>query len=231
MAYTFVSTSGETRSSLTERVVLNSFSTTRYTEVINRALNDAVTAICRKVGFLEAYEVLAYDNTGAATQSAKPWYRIDEVWQATATAASTGEKNFMTAAAYPLQRPTHHGLGDLNSGSGPLYYIARRAASPTGFVPQLDLRILPPGVGGFVAVKGEQRPAVMALSTDVTGLGAEFDGAVVAYAKAACFDNEDDFDAAAAWRMRFDAELRQIVEGGVNGDDTGPDTADGMWDC
>jgi hypothetical protein len=228
MAYTFSATSGDTRSQLAERVVFNSFSSTRYTEFVKRALNDAVGAICRKVGFLEAYEVLAYDSSGIVTQSVKPWFRVDEVWKATATGASTGEKNFMNAADYPLQRLDDHVLGDMTAGSGPVYYIVRRATSPTGFVPQLDLRIVPPGTGGYVAIRGLQRPTVMDSDDDVTGLGAEFDGAVVAYAKAACFDNEDDFEAAGVWRLRFDAELRQILEGGVDND--GPDVVDGMWD-
>jgi hypothetical protein len=69
----------------------------------------------------------------------------------------------------------------------------------------------------------------MAADTDLTGLGAEFDAAVMCFAKAACFDNEDDFDAAAQWRQRYEVELRQILEGGVDGDDDSPDTVDGMW--
>jgi hypothetical protein len=117
----------------------------------------------------------------------------------------------------------------LSASGGPLYYLVRRAAAPSGFSPQADLRIVPPGSGGFVAVKGLQRPAVMAADTDLTGLGAEFDAAVMCFAKAACFDNEDDFDAAAQWRQRYEVELRQILEGGVDGDDDSPDTVDGMW--
>src|SRR5438067_4932932 len=140
MTYTFVPTSGETRGSLSARVTFQSFSDTRYAEFVKRALNDAVTAICRKVGYHEAYEVLAFDATGAVTQSAAPWFRVDEVWFASATAAATGESAFMVAASYPLQRLTDHVLGALSTGT-PLYYIVRRATTPTGFVPQLDLRI------------------------------------------------------------------------------------------
>jgi hypothetical protein len=61
MAYVFDPTSGETRASLAQRVTFNSFSESRYAEFTKRALNDAVGEICRKVGFLEAYEVLSFD--------------------------------------------------------------------------------------------------------------------------------------------------------------------------
>jgi hypothetical protein len=161
--------------------------------------------------------------------SSRPWQRIDEVWTTSATAAGQGEVAFLAAAGSRLERLPPGVLGSLGPSSGPLFYIVRRSTSPTGFAPQVDLRIVPPNSGGFVAVKGLQRPAVMDGDTDTTGLGAEFDGAVVAWAKAACFDNEDDFDAAAQWRQRFDSELRLILEAGI--DDDGPDVVDGMWAC
>lgn len=230
MSYTF-STTGETRASLLQRVVFQSFSETRYTEFTKRALNDAVTAICRKLGVFEAYEVQAYDSSGIVTVvSARPWFRIDEVWTTNATQASQGEAAFMAAASVPLQRLAHHEVGAVGAGSGPVGYIVRRAQSPSGLAPVADLRVLPPAAaGGFVAIRGLQRPPVMDSDDDPTGLGAELDGAVVAFAKAACFDNEDDADMATYWRNRYDAELRQATEGGDDND--GPDTVDGMWDC
>jgi hypothetical protein len=230
VSYVFDPTSGDTRAALAERVVFNSFSASRYAELVKRALNDAVTEICRRLAQNEAYEVLSYSGaTGAVADPTLPWFRIDEVWTASATASASGEVAFTSAANYPLQPLDDHVLGTMTPTS-PLYYIVRRRTSPTGFVPKLDVIIAtPPAAGGFVAVKGLQRPAVMAADTDVTGLGADLDGAVVTYAKAQCFDNEDDFDAADRWMLRFEARLRGVIEGGVN--DDGPDVVEGTWSC
>jgi hypothetical protein len=230
VAYTFDPTSGDPRSMLAERVVFNSFSSTRYAEFVKRALNDAVTAICRRLEQNEAYEVLSYAGaTGAVADPVLPWFRIDEVWSASATAAASGEVAFASVANYPLQPIDDHVLGTMTPTS-PLYYIVRRRKSPTGFVPKLDLIIAtPPAAGGFVAVRGLQRPAVMDADGVVTGLGADLDGAVVAYAKARCFDNEDDFDAADRWTLRYETRLREAIEGGVQVD--GPDVVEGTWSC
>lgn len=228
MAYTFDPTSGETRASLASRVTLNSFSETRYAEVAKRALNDAVTTICRRLNQIEAHEVLSYDANGVVADSALPWFRILEVWAGSATAPAVGEKAFATAANYALQPLPDHYLGAMYVGAGPLFYIARRRTSPTGFAPQLDLRIVPPGAAGFVAVKGLQRPAVMATDAAVTGLGADLDRAIVAYAKAQCFENEDDFDAADRWMQRYEIALREAIEGGTSDDQ--PMVVNGTWD-
>lgn len=229
MTYTF-SASGETRASLAERVAFNSFSASRYAEYVKRALNDAVTAICRRPGFGEAYEVQPYDATGLVVPPARLWLRIDEVWTTNATQAATGEAAFIAAAGVPLRRFADHEIGGTGVGGGPIGYTVRRTTAPTGFAPAVDVHVLPPtATGGLVAIKGLQRPAVMDADDDVTGLGAELDGAVVAYTKAVCFDNEDDFDAAAQWRLRYEAEIRQATEGGDSSD--GPDTVAGMWDC
>jgi hypothetical protein len=228
MTYTFDAADGETRASLAERVTFNSFSSARYGEYVKRALNDAVTAICRRPGFGEGYEVQPYDVTGLVVPPSRSWIRVDEAWTTNATAAAVGDYAFIAAASTPLRPLTDHDLGSLGVGGGPIGYNVRRAAAPLGFSPALDVHVLPAGTAGFVAIKGLQRPLVMDSDADGTGLGAEFDGAVVAYAKAACFDNEDDFDAAAQWRLRFDAELRQLSEGGINPD--GPVTVDGMWE-
>jgi hypothetical protein len=230
MAYSFDPTSGDTRANLAERVIFNSFSSTAYAELVKRWLNDAVIEVCRRIGFLEAYEVQAFNSSGVVTQGTNPWFRIDEVWFASATATSVGEKNFMAATQYELLKADDHVLGQIGSTGGPEFYIARRATSPTGFRPQLDLRILPPGTGGYVAIKGEQTPAVMDGDSDTTGLGAEFDRAVVAWAKAQCFDNEDDPQMADSWMVRFEAAVRAAAMGD-DGDDDSPDTVDGMWDC
>jgi hypothetical protein len=227
VSYVFDPTSGDTRAELAERVVFNSFSASRYAELVKRALNDAVTAICRRLEQNEAYEVLSYSGTGAVADPTLPWFRIDEVWSASATAAASGEVAFSAAANYPLSPIDDHVLGTMTPTS-PLYYIVRRRKSPTGFVSKLDLLIAtPPAAGGFVAVKGLQRPAVMDVDGSLTGLGADLDGAVVAYAKAQCFDNEDDFDAADRWTLRYETRLREAIEGGVQ--DDGPDVVEGTW--
>jgi len=227
VSYVFDPTSGDTRAELAERVVFNSFSASRYAELVKRALNDAVTAICRRLEQNEAYEVLSYSGTGAVADPTLPWFRIDEVWSASATAAASGEVAFASVANYPLQPIDDHVLGTMTPTS-PLYYIVRRRKSPTGFVPKLDLIIAtPPAAGGFVAVRGLQRPVVMDADGVVTGLGADLDGAVVAYAKAQCFDNEDDFDAADRWTLRYETRLREAIEGGVQ--DDGPDVVEGTW--
>lgn len=233
MSYTFDPTDGDTFANLRERVVFNSFSTTRYAEFTKRALNDAVTQICRKLALFETYEVLAYAaTTGLVDDPAQAWVRIGEVWSSTATAAASGEHAFAAAANYPLSRIQAQDLGAMQVGSGPYSYIVRRRKAPAsaGFSTKLDVIVAPPSTSaGFVAIKGLQRPAVMDDDADVTGLGAELDMACVAYAKAEAFDNEDDFEASAIWRSRFNDELRAAVDGGD--EDDGPDVVDGAWDC
>lgn len=227
MAYTFAPTTGDTRANLAERVVFNSFSATRYAEFVKRALNDAVTAICRKLEVFEAYEVLAYDGTGAVADPTLPWFRVDEVWSAAATAAAAGEVAFARAAGFQLYPLKRSGTGGIGTG---IFYIVRREKGPSTFVPKLDVIITgPPAAGGFVAVKGLQRPVVMDDDNDLTGLGSDLDAVVVAYAKAECFDNEDDFEAADRWRLRGDTKLREVTQGGITTD--GPDVVDGTWDC
>jgi hypothetical protein len=228
MAYVFDPTNGDTRAELAERVVFNSFSSTRYQQFVLRALNDAVTTICRKLEVFETYEVLAYDGTGKVADPTNPWLRIDEVWQASASSAASGEVAFAMAANYPLQPLPDHVLGRMTVGGSPIFYITRRRRSANSFAPLLDLIISTPGtLGGFVAVKGLERPPVMDADGDTTGLGAEFDRAVMSYAKADCFDNEDDFEAADRWRLRADSALREAIEGDVSND--GPDTVEGTW--
>ena len=233
MSYTFDSADGDTFANLQERVTFNSFSSTRYAEFVKRALNDAVTAICRKLGLFETYEVLAYAaTTGLVDDPTQAWVRIEEVWSSTATAAAAGEYAFAAAANHPLSRIQAQDLGSMQVGFGPYHYIVRRRKAPAsaGFSTKLDVIVAPPSsTAGFVAVKGLQRPAVMDADDDVSGLGAELDMACVAYAKAEAFDNEDDFEAAAIWRSRFDSALREAVEGG--NDDDGPDVVEGTWGC
>jgi hypothetical protein len=224
--YTFDPLSGDTRAALAARTTFNSFSETRYSEFVKRALNDAVTEVCRKLQVAEAYEVLTYDAAGVVADTALPWFRVHEVWAAAATAPAAGEVAFRQAASYQLDPLPTEVLGDLGGAGGALFYIARRRRAPTGFGPQLDLRVVPAGAGGFVAVCGLQRPAVMDDDADISGLGADLDRALVAYAKAECFDNEDDFQAAAQWRQRFRDEL--YTAAGDVGDD-GPETVPGTW--
>lgn len=233
MTYQFDPSDGDTFAMLQERVVFNSFSATRYAEFVKRALNDAVTETCRKLGLFESYEVLAYAaSTGLVDDPTQSWVRVEEVWSSTATVAAAGERAFAAAATYPLGRVRSQDLGSMQVGGGPLAYIVRRRKAPVaaGFTTKLDVIVTPPpGNGGFVALKGLQRPAVMDGDDDVSGLGAELDVACVSWAKAAAFDNEDDFEAANVWRQRYADALRDAVAGGD--EDDGPDVVDGTWDC
>jgi hypothetical protein len=242
MSYTFDGTTGDTFAQLQERVTFNSFSSTRYAEFVKRALNDAVTDICRKLDIQQESIILTYDSSGAvaAPTGSAPFWKVNSVWTVPSTAptypatGSSGETAFVAQAMYEL-RPVKvedlRGLGHATS-TLPLVYTVRRQKNTNTPYPRVAIDVQPAGSGGSVMVVGMTRPAIMDSDLDTTGLGADLDRAVMAYAKAQCFDNEDDAEMASYWRQQYRAELYDATTGGVG--DAEPDVVEGAWgewDC
>lgn len=228
MAYSFDATSGETRDDLVELVIASSFSAARYTAMVQKWLNDAVTDVCRRLKIQRAYEVLAYDASGLVVQPERPFFHVEELWWASAGALASGERDFISRAELRLEPlPEGTDLTRMRSSS-PFWYSARRVAYTSRY-PQLQIVVLPTTTAGFVAIKGLQRPAVMDAAGDLSGLGADLDDALVAYAKARCFRNEDDFEMSKLWQGEYELELRGVVQ--LENDSDGPDVVPGTWDC
>jgi hypothetical protein len=94
----------------------------------------------------------------------------------------------------------------LTDGSGAVTFTARRSDSGTR-LPGLTIEVGPVTGAGTVVIQGLRRPAIMDGDSDTTGLGADLDNAVVAFAKARLFELEDDFEAARAWDDRYERYL------------------------
>lgn len=228
MSYAFNANSGATRADLSDMVCANSFSAAKYGEFVKAWLNDAVLAICRRLQIQRGWEVLAYDATGAVTQPQLPFFQVDEVWTASPGAAASGLDAFRTRAQWPIRPLPPHGLSAVAAGSTPVFYVVTRDSSASKRYPQLALTVEPVTVPGFVAVTGLQRPAVMDADTSLTGLGADFDRAVVAWTKSRCFESEDDIQMAQFWDQRYIAALAEAIEGADV--DDGPVVVQGTWD-
>lgn len=225
MAYAFDST-GDSFSELQERVLANSFNSTRYLEVVKAELNAGVEQVCKRLSLFRSFAICAHSSSGAVTQPAAPFWRVEELWTASATSGTT-EADFARYAQRKLEPLPWRSAGGLRTGSLPLYYTARRLRAPGTRAPSLQITIVPATSAGYVAIAGLQRPAVMSLDADVTGLGDDLDRAVLAYAKARCFELEDDFQMSQQWDARFETMLR---EGAVDFVADGPKVTPGAWD-
>lgn len=223
MTYTFDPTSGATRTLLSDLVLTNTFSSSRYGELVKAWLNDGVMDICRRLDLLKGYQVLAVTN-GIVAQATLPFWRVDEVWTADGPAASTAAAFRDQARRWlepiPYDSPA---LAGANDGQ-PCWYTVRR--SPTaGRHSALEVAVHPSGAS-FVAIAGRQRPALMTADASTTGLDAELDDALVAYVKARCFRNEDDFELAASWQQEYMGQL-----GAYNtAPHSGPIVTPGTWE-
>lgn len=230
MAYTFDPASGATRGQLVDLCTLQSFGAARYAELLKAWLNDAVLEICKRLDAVRGAAICPFDANGIVTQPAAAFFKVNEVWLCNAGATGTTETAIRAAARYPLAPLAvgHTTLIDralpVNS---PLYYVARRGVAGTGRGTPLQLVIEPASSAGTVGIVGLQRPPVMAADTDVTGLGADLDEAVIAFAKARAFRQEDDFEMSNAWKNEFEAALR----GGADiGSRDGPIVTPGLED-
>ncbi|HEU4975286.1 MAG TPA: hypothetical protein VFT50_09370 [Baekduia sp.] len=233
MSYTFDPDSGATRAQLVDLCTSQAFSSSRYGEMLKAWLNDGVLEVCRRLSIVQGAALCDFDADGIVTQPAAPFFKVREVWLCTTGATGSTERAVRAAARYQLAPldPDVASLVDRGvSLAQPLRYAVRRttAAAGAGRSPSMQIVVEPGGSAGTVGVIGLQRPPVMSADTDVTGLGADFDDAVVAFAKSRAFRQEDDTEMAAFWRAEFDLALRANLEVGV---DDGPIITPGVEDC
>lgn len=214
-----------TLAELRTRVLGNSFGAGRYATTVDAELNDAVTEVCRRLDLHRSSDILDYDAAGLVTPPSPPFFRVEAVWLAAPDAVGSGDAAIARYAQRQLEPLPVAGPAGLGVGE-PRYYVARRAPGADAY-PQVQIQVFPVGTAGLVAVQGLARPPRMAGDTDTSGLGGDFDRALVAYAKARCFDIEDDFEAAAVWDARFAAA---IVSLGAADLDDGPHVTPGLED-
>lgn len=213
-----------TLTELQTRVLSNNFGSGRYTTLATAFLNDAVADACRALKLNRQYSICAYAaSTGLVTQPTLPFFRIESVWLTSAGATGSGEEAVRVYSTTPLAPLPSTTTAALAGQSGtPVYYTARRDGSvSTG----LAVRVTPaPSAAGHVAIVGLAQPAAMSATTDVTGLGGNLDLAIIAFAKARCFEVEDDFEASAFWDTRY----RQLLGvASLDGQDDGPSQTPG----
>lgn len=236
MTYIFSATSGATREQLRDLVVQQSFSPGRYAELANLWLNDAVTEVCRRLDIVHGALVLPYDASGLVTQGTPPsnqFWRVDAVYPVDANATGFNEQTVRQAARYQLTPlPWDQALAPLSNAGRPCYYSVRRgfeiANGGSGRNAPVAIRVSPVLAAGKVGVVGQLRPAAMTTDTQTSGLGADVDDALVAFAKARAFRQEDDMDMSNAWRGEFEAALRTLSTSPV---EDGPVITPGTWDC
>lgn len=223
--YTFTADAGgDTFLELQDLVLGNTFSAVKYREQSKKLLNDAVTEACRKLRVHRAQAVCAFSAAGVVTQPTTPFFRIDEVWLAATGATGTGEQAMATYAASKLEPLPAASPAEMGGGE---FYVARRKLDPTTRYPQLEIVVVDPGAAGSVVISGLQRPAVMDEDTDLTGLGADLDWAVVAYAKAKLFLLEDDPEMAGVWANEFQGALNTAAQ---TSHQDGPDITPGTYE-
>lgn len=226
MTYVFDPASSATRAQLAEMVWGNTFSSTRYAEFISAWLNDGVLDICRRLRIHRSYAILDVAAGGLVTQPASPFYHVEALWTATG-ATGTGEAAFgaqVQTRLEPLPQPSTAGY----TGSTPIVYTARRVTHPTQRYTGLQITVIPQVAAGKVGIVGLTRPPVMDTDDDVSGLGADLDDALIAFAKARAFRQEDDFEMSNAWKVEYEGSLRSALF--VPEINEGPITTPGSWD-
>jgi hypothetical protein len=215
-----------TFSELTDEVMFNAFEGAAFTVRAQRFLNEAVNEIGRRVGvFLKAYEVAPFDTTGTVTTTT-PFFRVEEAWICQGPAAST-------EAALAAQATSR--IAPISQDSGVM--TARNAGTPTGYQtehaigdrPLVTIRVFPATTGGFLGIVGRALPVKMTSSTDYSGLGGEWDDALISFARSRCFRAEDDFQAAQVWMTEFEQHLRTMAKVKSPAQD-GPIVTPGTWD-
>jgi hypothetical protein len=215
-----------TLSGLTDEVMFNAFEGAAFTVRAQRFLNEAVNEIGRRVGtFLKAYEVAPYDTTGAVALTL-PFFRIEEAWicQGPIGTTSAALVSQSTRRLRPLTQDS--GAMIVVRSGGPIAYQTEHVP---GDRPLVSLKVFPSATTGFIGVAGRALPPKMVNPTDVSGLGGEWDDALIAFARSRCFRTEDDFQAAQVWMAEFDQHLRTMAKV-KNPAQDGPIVTPGSWD-
>lgn len=196
MTYTFDPASGATFNQLKEMTLTNAFSPAKYSELAETFLNDGVTEACKRLGVNRTYWILDHNSSGVVTMPNLPFWRVEEVWRADSSASSSAVPVSASAYAYAsrdrLEANPWISPAEASGYSTPAFFTVRRAQSPTSRYPQVALTVMPCTAAGKVAVTGLVRPPVMSVDTDLSGLGADLDWALVSWAKARLFALEDD---------------------------------------
>lgn len=215
-----------TFSGLTDEVMFNAFAGADFTVRAQRFLNEAVNEIGRRVGvFLKAYEVAPYDSTGAVALTL-PFFRVEEAWICQGPVGTTSAA--LVSQSTRRLRPIAQDSGAMivvRSG-GPIAYQTEHVA---GDRPLISLKVFPSATTGFIGVVGRALPAKMVNPTDVSGLGGEWDDALVCFARSRCFRTEDDFQAAQVWMAEFEQHIRTMAKV-KNPAQDGPIVTPGSWD-
>lgn len=214
-----------TLSGLTDEVMFNAFEGAAFTVRAQRFLNEAVNEIGRRVGvFVKAYEVAPFDATGAVALTL-PFFRVEEVWLCAGPAATTSTA--LVSQATRRLRPIEQDSGGMivvRSG-GPFAY---QTENVPGDRPLTSVKVFPSASTGFIGVVGRALPAKMTASTDLSGLGGEWDDALICFARSRCFRAEDDFQAAQVWMAEFEQHLRTMAKIKSAAQD-GPIVTPGSW--
>lgn len=95
----------------------------------------------------------------------------------------------------------------LADGSGAVSFTARRPVGPDTDYPQVEIELDPVSSAGTVIIIGLRRPLLMVADDDTSGLGADLDNALVAFAKARLFEHEDDFEMSQRWDAKYQEHL------------------------
>lgn len=231
MAYVFNGAGAETFATLQDQVLGNSFSVTRMQGHARLALNDGVEQVIRRLGVGRGGAVCDYADNGFVIQPAAPegtFFRVEGVWLAPPEASGstyTQAARWARTELEPVPWDNPAGI----TGDTPTFYTARRQAAWGVFDRKhsMLIHVLPCTRAGKVAIVGLQRPPIMVNPGDVTCLDSDLNRAVVAYAKARLFEQEDDFQMSQQWDARFNTIL---AEGAYDAVSDGPRQTSGSED-
>jgi hypothetical protein len=215
-----------TFSQLTDEVLFNAFAGTDFTMRAQRFLNEAVNEIGRRVGFmLKAYEVGTFDQTGIATLT-RSFFRVEEVWLCNGPTGLTSKSVAVSAQRRLLPAGSDSEVTSTISAGYPVAFQTEYVPADR---PSILLRVFPSNQTGFVGVVGRALPAKMTAPTDTSGLGGEWDDALISFARSRCFRTEDDFQAAQTWMAEFEQHLHIMARARTPTQD-GPIVTPGPWE-
>lgn len=210
-----------------DEVIFQRFDDLKFRPKAKRHLNEAVDELSRRIGFVKRAEVAAYDSTGLVA-FVQPMHEINEVWEAagpvsTSMDAAINQTNGNRLSPLPSDSP----IGLRAAGGSPIFYQATSAVASDDS-PSSALRIFPHGTTGFVAVVGRGRPPVMANDGDFSGLGAEYDDALIVFGRSRCARDDRAYDEAGALLAEFERAVKNASLARHPAND-GPDLVPGMW--
>lgn len=211
-----------------DEVIFQRFDDLKFRPKAKRHLNEAVTEVCRRVGFFKVQEVAAYDSTGLVTFQ-QPMHEINEVWEANGPTSTNPDAVINQSKQQLAPMPGDSSVPMGNSGGSAIYYTATMGVPAADDRPATVLRIVPHGTSGFVAVVGRGRPAVMSGDGDFSGLGPEYDDALVVFSRARCCRDDRAYDEAAQLMSEFERAIKNASLAKHPAQD-GPDLIPGMWD-